>query len=216
MPFTPIVSAPNSGKGDSQPAPAQPTTSGWMVASTWNGLFITEDEKKGWREIKFAKALNRTGGNAAAQIKVNAVVTNQKLPGAIFVGTDEGLFVSRDNGVGFQHLALPEAARRIRVVVCDPRDPETIYVGAAAGFFRSTDGGRSWESRGGGMPRPGSYLVNVERCRSDQLAAGLIVIDPSMMPCLSSSSLSFSSCGILLSKSWNGARPTPPLASVPS
>jgi photosystem II stability/assembly factor-like uncharacterized protein len=155
-PFTPTVSTPNSGKGDSQPAPAQSTTSGWMVASTWNGLFITEDEKKGWREIKFAKALNTTGGNVAAHIKINAIVTNQKLPGALFVGTDEGLFVSRDNGVSFQHLSLPEAARRIRVVVCDPRDPETIYVGAAAGFFRSTDGGRSWEGRGGGMPQGGN------------------------------------------------------------
>src|SRR5262249_20622912 len=97
FPFTPIVSAPNSGKGDSQPAPAQSTTTNWMVASTWNGLFITEDEKKGWREIKFARTLNRTGGNAAAQIKVTTIVTNPKLPGAIFVGTEEGLFVSRDN-----------------------------------------------------------------------------------------------------------------------
>jgi photosystem II stability/assembly factor-like uncharacterized protein len=156
LPFTPIVSAPNSGKGDSQPAPAPSATSSWMVASTWNGLFITEDEKKGWRESKFAKAINRTGGNTAAQIKVNAIVTSPKLPGAIFVGTDEGLFVSRDNGVNFQQLALPEAARRVRVVICDPRGPETIYVGAAAGFFRSTDGGRSWESRGGGMPQGGN------------------------------------------------------------
>jgi len=168
--FTPIVSAPNSGKGDSQPAPAQSTTPGWLVASTWNGLFITEDEKKGWREIKFAKALDRTGGNAAAQIKVNAIVTNPKLPGALFVGTDEGLFVSRDNGVNFQHLALPEAARRIRVVVCDPRDPETIYVGAAAGFFRSTDGGRSWESRGGGMPQGGNIgAIVVSASNPDEL-----------------------------------------------
>jgi photosystem II stability/assembly factor-like uncharacterized protein len=156
LPFTPIVSTPNSGKGDSPPAPAQSATSSWMVASTWNGLFITEDEKKGWREIKFSKAINRTGGNTAAQIKVTAIVTNRKLPGAIFVGTDEGLFVSRDNGVSFQQLALPEAARRVRVVICDPRGPETIYVGAAAGFFRSTDGGGSWESRGGGMPQGGN------------------------------------------------------------
>jgi photosystem II stability/assembly factor-like uncharacterized protein len=156
LPFTPIVSAPNSGKGDSQPAPAQSAASNWMVASTWNGLFITEDEKKGWREIKFSKAINRTGGNPAAQINGAAIVTNPKLPGAIFVGTDEGLFVSRDNGVSFQQLALPEAARRVRVLLCDPRGQETIYVGAAAGFFRSTDGGASWESRGGGMPQGGN------------------------------------------------------------
>src|SRR5262245_55999139 len=170
LPFTPIVSAPNSGKGDSQSAPAQSTTSSWMVASTWNGLFITEDEKKGWREIKFAKAPNRTGGNTAAQIKVTAVVTTPKLPGAIFVGTDEGLFVTRDNGASFKQLSLPEAARRVRVVVCDPRAPETIYVGSATGLFRSTDAGSSWESRGGGMPQGGNIgAIAVGAANPDEL-----------------------------------------------
>jgi photosystem II stability/assembly factor-like uncharacterized protein len=170
LPFAPIVSAPNSGKGDSQPTLAQSTTTNWMVASTWNGLFITEDEKKGWKEIKFAKALTRTGGNAAAQIKVTAIVTNPKLPGAIFVGTEEGLFVSRDNGVSFQQLALPEAARRVRVVVCNPRAPETIYVGSATGFFRSMDGGSSWESRGGGMPQGGNIgAIVVGAANPDEL-----------------------------------------------
>jgi photosystem II stability/assembly factor-like uncharacterized protein len=170
LPFTPAVSAPNNGEGDSHLALARTTTSRWMVASTWNGLFITDDEKKGWREIKFPKAINMTGGKSAAQIKVNAIVTNPKLPGAIFVGTDEGLFASRDNGASFQQLALPEAARRVRVVVCDPRDPEKIYVGAATGFFRSTDGGRSWESRGGGMPQGGNIgAIVVGAANPDEL-----------------------------------------------
>src|SRR5262249_18049576 len=52
-PFTPAASAPNSGEGDSQPSSTRLTKSNWMIASTWNGLFMTEDEKKGWREIKF-------------------------------------------------------------------------------------------------------------------------------------------------------------------
>ncbi|MGH9754878.1 MAG: VPS10 domain-containing protein [Blastocatellia bacterium] len=149
LPFTPIVAAPNNGKGDSHPSSAQ---SRWMIASTWNGLFITEDEKKGWREISFPKTVNRAGGDDAARIKVNTIVTNPSLPGAIFIGTNEGLFVSQDNGESFQQMALPEVARQIHSVVFDPRDPETIYVGAATGFFRSMDGGRSWENRGGGMP----------------------------------------------------------------
>jgi photosystem II stability/assembly factor-like uncharacterized protein len=58
-------------------------------------------------------------------------------------------------------MALPESARRINCVVFDPRDPETIYVGAATGFFRSTNGGRSWESRGGGMPQGGNVVAIV-------------------------------------------------------
>jgi photosystem II stability/assembly factor-like uncharacterized protein len=159
LPFTPIIAAQTSGEGDSQPSSAGLAESDWMIASTWNGLFITEDEKKGWREVKFLNAVNRTGGARAAQIKVSAVVTNPKLSGAIFLGTNDGLFVSRDNGWNFQEIAMPEAARRIQSVVCDPRDPETIYVGATAGFFRSMDGGRSWESRGGGMPQGGNIVA---------------------------------------------------------
>lgn len=152
LPFTPIGSAPNNGKGDSQPSSAQSPRSSWMIASTWTGLFITEDEKKGWKEIRFPKTINIAGADEEARIKINTIVTNPTLPGAIFIGTNEGLFVSRDNGESFQRMALPKAARRIHSVAFDPREPETIYVGAATGFFRSMDGWRSWENRGGGMP----------------------------------------------------------------
>jgi photosystem II stability/assembly factor-like uncharacterized protein len=121
-----------------------------MIASTWNGLFITEDEKKGWREIKFSKA--NGGRDDAARIKINAIVTNANMPGAIFIGTDDGLFVSRDNGESFKQMKLDEESRRVRGVVFDPRNADTIYVGTATGFFRSMDGGHTWENRGGGMP----------------------------------------------------------------
>ncbi|HEX5080684.1 MAG TPA: YCF48-related protein [Blastocatellia bacterium] len=170
LPFTPVIAAQNSGEGDSQPSSAGLNASNWMIASTWNGVFITEDEKKGWREIKVLKAVNRTGGATPAQIKVSAVVTNPKLPGAIFIGTNDGLFVSRDNGWNFQEIAVPEAARRIHSVVCDPRDTETIYVGSTAGFFRSMDGGRSWEIRGGGMPQGGDIVaIAVSSANPDEL-----------------------------------------------
>ncbi len=125
----------------------------WMIASTWNGLFITEDEKKGWKEIKFPKVSDRPDGkDETARIKLNTIVTSPSAPGAIFIGTDEGLFVSRDNGQSFKQMTVSKDARHIRSVVIDPRDPQTIYVGAVTGFFRSFDGGRTWENRGGGMP----------------------------------------------------------------
>lgn len=164
LPFTPIISAPAGGKGDSQPSSSQLTNTNWIIASTWNGLYITDDEKKGWKELKLSKAIT------TAHAKISAVVTNPKLPGAIFVGTNDGLFASRDNGESFQQIALPEPARRIHTVVCDPRNPETIYVGAAAGFFRSMDGGRSWESRGGGMPQGGNIVaIAISAANPDEL-----------------------------------------------
>jgi photosystem II stability/assembly factor-like uncharacterized protein len=169
LPLTPLGPASNVGEGDSQPgSTTQPDQTSqapqgaqglqgsqgqWMIASTWDGLFLTEDEKKGWKAIKFPKA----GAADATPVKINTIVTNPNAPGAIFIGTDEGLFVSRDNGESFAQMQLDEDTRRIRSVVFDPRNADTIYVGASNGFFRSLDGGRTWENRGGGMP----LLTNV-------------------------------------------------------
>ncbi|MGH9768266.1 MAG: WD40/YVTN/BNR-like repeat-containing protein, partial [Blastocatellia bacterium] len=157
LPLTPVIAAVGNGEVDSQDQSSQltpPTQPTWMIASTWDGLFLTENEKKGWRRIKFPKVGDGASGsgNDAAPIKINTIVTNPNAPGAIFIGTDEGLFVSQDNGESFKQMTLGEETRRIRSIVFDPRNAETIFVGASNGFFRSMDGGHSWENRGGGMP----------------------------------------------------------------
>jgi photosystem II stability/assembly factor-like uncharacterized protein len=150
LPLKPFNAASSNSEGDSSAQSTQSTQSPqpvWMIASTWDGLFRTEDEKKGWREIRFPKT-----SDGATRLKINTIVTNPHTPGSIFIGTDEGLFVSRDNGESFSPMPLDEEIHRVRCVVFDPRDAETIYVGASNGFFRSFDGGRTWENRGGGMP----------------------------------------------------------------
>jgi hypothetical protein len=125
---------------------ATPSNHG-LIASTWDGLFRAEDEKKGWKELKLRK-----DASTPNQPKINTIAASPRSPGAIFVGTDEGLFVSRNNGESFKLMLLEDEVRRVRSIVFDPRTADTIYVGASTGFFRSFDGGRSWENRGGGMP----------------------------------------------------------------
>jgi photosystem II stability/assembly factor-like uncharacterized protein len=132
-------SADNGASDNPQPQP------NWLMVSTWDGMFFAEDEKKGWKEIKLRQA-------NAAQPKINVIATSPHAPGTIFVGTDEGLFVSRNNGVSFKLMLQDEEAQRVRSIVFDPRTAETVYVGTSKGFFRSLDGGRNWENRGGGMP----------------------------------------------------------------
>ncbi len=153
VPFTPRPDAA------APVADGAPVANEWLIASTWDGLFYTEDEKKGWKELKLKLSPETpvTGDPAVTSVskpRINALVTNAQLPGVFFVGTDEGLFVSRDNGTSFKRITLDEdATRRIRQIVFDPRSPETVFVGTANGFFRSLDGGNSWEHRGGGMPQ---------------------------------------------------------------
>jgi photosystem II stability/assembly factor-like uncharacterized protein len=147
-PFVPDGSfVPASADGGENPQQER----NWLIASTWDGLFRTEDEKKGWREIKL---LHSTGVDGAqrSQPKINTIAATPHSRGTVFVGTDQGLFLSRDNGATFKQMLLEEEARRVRSIVFDPRTAETIYVGTSTGFFRSFDGGRSWENRGGGMP----------------------------------------------------------------
>lgn len=141
-PFKPI---PNSDGDEVQ------STGTWLIASTWDGLYRTEDEKKGWKKVNLI-APEPGSEIVPRQPKINSVTTTPLAPGTIFVGTDDGLFVSRDNGNLFKRINLDLEDHRIRNVTVDPRTADRIYVGTRTGFFRSDDGGETWENRGGGMP----------------------------------------------------------------
>jgi photosystem II stability/assembly factor-like uncharacterized protein len=152
VPFIPrreveIASVSESAAGDSVIAQPQ---SGWFIASTWDGLYRSEDEKRGWKRIKL-HATTREAAPTARQLRINAVATSPHAPGMIYVGTVAGLYVSTDNGETFNMMPIENETRHIHTIVFDPRTAETIYLGTSTGFFRSTDGGRSWENRGGGM-----------------------------------------------------------------
>jgi photosystem II stability/assembly factor-like uncharacterized protein len=142
IPFTARVESPEGGA----------TTAHWMIVSTWDGLFFTDDEKKGWKPLRIN--LPTAGRDSLA---INSLATSVHAPGLMYVGANEGLFVSRDNGANFQRLVFDEEVKSVRSVVFDPHSVQTIYLGTTAGFFRSLDGGKTWEHRGGGMPQ----MVNV-------------------------------------------------------
>jgi photosystem II stability/assembly factor-like uncharacterized protein len=115
-----------------------------LIAATWDGLFISRDQRKGWLQVKL-------GADAGARPHVNAVATSPHAPGLVLIGAEEGLFVSRDGGETFAPLPLDGEAHRVQAVVFDPRNAERIYVGTADGFFISDDGGKSWDHRGAGL-----------------------------------------------------------------
>ena len=113
-----------------------------LIAATWDGLFISRDEKKGWKQIKFDDALPPY---------FHVVTTNPMVPGVILVGTEDKLFVSHDNGESFAPMPIAAKSLRIQTIVFDPREPATIYTGTNDGFFLTYNGGKTWEQRGNGM-----------------------------------------------------------------
>ncbi|MBS1807845.1 MAG: hypothetical protein JST84_06620 [Acidobacteria bacterium] len=122
--------------------PRSSSDSGGLIAATWDGLFITRDEKKGWKQIKFDNPMHPY---------FNVVTTNPMVPGVVLVGADDKLFVSYDNGETFSPMTIAPKTLRILNVLFDPREPATIYVGTNDGFFLTYDGGKTWEQRGNGM-----------------------------------------------------------------
>jgi photosystem II stability/assembly factor-like uncharacterized protein len=122
--------------------PRSSADAGGLIAATWDGLFITRDEKKGWKQIKFENT-------SVPYFKV--VTTNPAIPGVILVGTEDGLFVSRDNGDTFAPMPIAQKSRSIQTIVFDPREPATIYLGTNDGLFLTHDGGANWELRGNGL-----------------------------------------------------------------
>jgi len=130
---------------------ASPPNVNWLIASTWDGLFYTDDEKNGWKPFRIFPASD--GGAAPAQPPINCIATSPHAPGVIYIGTNDGLYISRDNGASFQLTQIDEDAKRVRSIVFDPRTSDTIHAGTSGGYFRSLDGGKTWEHRGGGMPQ---------------------------------------------------------------
>ncbi|HZS04165.1 MAG TPA: hypothetical protein VFD58_04960 [Blastocatellia bacterium] len=122
-----------------------------LVAATWDGLYRTTDEKKGWEPLALSVSSQVVAASKPVSPIVRTVATSPHAPGLILAGTEEGIFISRNNGGSFTPSPLDGELRRIQTIVFDPRSAETIYVGTSNAFFRSTDGGQTWERRGGGL-----------------------------------------------------------------
>ena len=74
---------------------------------------------------------------------------------AMYVGTDNGVFVSTDAGDTWTAAGLE--ATVVNALVIDPNSPATIYAGAGGGggeqgVYRGTVGGTEWERTDNGMP----------------------------------------------------------------
>ena len=140
-----------------------------LLAATWDGLYFTENEKAGWRQIRIVDA----SGSLLTTAAINSLVTHPKVPGLICIGTEEGLFASKNGGESFVQLRVGSESKRIMSVALDPRTASTMFVGTGNGFFRSLDGGKTFEHRGGGMPLVIAIsAIDVNPLNADEVYAG--------------------------------------------
>ena len=77
---------------------------------------------------------------------VHCVTIHPRDPATIFVGTQDGLYISHDHGAHFQRPGFPDRNVQIWSVLVHPANPRIILAGAApVAIYRSEDGGAHWQ-----------------------------------------------------------------------
>jgi len=107
-----------------------------IYAATGNGLFFSPDNGKIWHRI--FKGKNYLENNCL-YIAV--------CPHALFLGTEAGLLISRDQGVHWQRESSKIGNVSVVSIVCVKDQQECgIFAAASSGIFKSSDDGKSWFS----------------------------------------------------------------------
>lgn len=104
------------------------------------GFFRSTDGGATWKE---AKDLRNEAIHAMTQAAAD--------PKTLFVGTKNGIFVSRDRGESWSKIESPDTPINLNSLAVDPRDLGTIYAGTSWRPYKSTDNGKSWRLIKNGM-----------------------------------------------------------------
>ena len=105
-----------------------------LYAACANGLYRSINSGKDWKRI--------FKGKNAFENNCSAVAV---LPYALYLGTENGLFVSNDKGRTW-HREQGELGRsRIINIAFVQKDPNYIYVASVEGIFKTRDRGQYWD-----------------------------------------------------------------------
>ncbi len=123
-----------------------PQNSALLFAGTWGkGLYRSEDGGKSWCSVW------RSDMNPL----INAVVIGGD--GRVWAATEQGLFVSGDNGASWRAAF---SFGKIYTVAVHPQNPRRVYFGARwNGNFRSDDGGETWQPINSGVYASGQEIA---------------------------------------------------------
>lgn len=86
------------------------------------------------------------------QAAIYTICPHSTDPHRLYVGTDRGIYVTRDGGVNWQVLSASLQSQTITSLLMDPTNDQVLYAGVAAGgVLYSQDGGQNWSSLGRGL-----------------------------------------------------------------
>jgi photosystem II stability/assembly factor-like uncharacterized protein len=106
------------------------------VGTIGEGLFRSTDDGQTFR---------RASEGMFVECDVRALAVHPGRPEVLYLGSEMGLFVSRDGADSWERLPAPLDGLQVWSVRVDPRRPERLLAGTRPSrLFRSEDGGRTW------------------------------------------------------------------------
>ena len=106
------------------------------VGAEADGLYRKEAGDTRWE--KLAKGMPPSP-------QVREIVVHPNDPRTIFVGTQRGIYRSRDGGDSFERMNMTEG-RIVWSIKFDPHDANIMFLGTEGSeVFKSTDGGENWQ-----------------------------------------------------------------------
>ena len=137
-----------------------------LVGTIGQGVMMSADGGASW-----TRAGVRQGMHSDCIVK--ALLSDPWHPGAVYAGTDMGLYKSDDGAAGWHLLDTPMNGSMVWSMAIDPVASNVMFAGTGTpsqpGIFRSADGGKTWDRLpveialdcpNVGIPRPTGIAVD--------------------------------------------------------
>ncbi len=130
-----------------------------------SGIYRRTSEQEGWKRLH---------NGLPDGLKVLSIVARPDDHQTLYIGTQLGLFHSRDGGDSWADLGVPVTNSAVYSILLHPNDPTTIYAGMDhTVIYKTVDGGETWRRLPTVQPEaalPGAFPVRVLRMALDPSA----------------------------------------------
>ncbi len=135
-------------------------TSGYRTNRS-GGFYKTSDGGSVWKESKDLQ-----------NQPIHAMVQSSSNPSVLFVGTTDGIWISKDSGDNWEKIKSETMPVNIDSLAVDPRGVETMYAGTTWRAYKSTDSGKNWRLIKDGMIDDSDvFAITIDQEKPDHVVA---------------------------------------------
>lgn len=110
-----------------------------------HGVVFSSDGGQTWNDFA-TQDITSLGENDVQPDGITMLVADPARTNILYVGANNGLFRSEDNGKSWQAISIIESSKKfpVRAIAINPQNVGEIVYASGNAFYKSTDGGVKW------------------------------------------------------------------------